>query len=507
MDSDDQASATPGPRIALAGLMFEANSFAPGTTDLDDFERRASTGDAMLAAGGGLDSLAAAAEVAKTAGARIIPTWQAGAMSGPPVAAGVYPVLRERLLASLRPHVGNIDGVYLSLHGAMVARDCEDTEGDLLQAVRELVGLEVPIAYSADLHTHFTAKMAAVTPLVAGYHTLPHLDIASTGRRAMALLLAAISGAKPALGWRKIAMVTSAEGQDTNVPPMSEVMDRVHEIIAEPGVLDACVFATQPWLDVTELGWATLVITDGDPDRAQDRADELARMAWDRRHRIEALKVDLRAALEQVRNAPDDGRPFVLSDGADSVSAGATGDGVQILAGLVADPVPGQAIALVTDAPAALELAALGVGRTAAVELGGTLAPAFHRPVKVTGTVMTVSDGRYLSMYPPAPADVGTTAVLRIEPGKDAAVDVVITSRPASQLDLQPFRRVGLEPTRARIVVVKSAGGYRGYYEPLAADCIDVDTTGPADSRLERLPYTKPVRPLFPFDPDLESPW
>lgn len=491
-----------GSRIAIAELMFETNSFAPGVTALTDFERSFACGADVLRVGGGIDSIAGAVQVAQAAGAVVVPTTLAAAMSGPPVQAGAFEMLRRRLLDNLAPHVGQVDGVYLSLHGAMVAQDCEDTEGELLHAVREMVGPDVPIAYSADLHAHFTAAMAAATPLVAGYRTLPHVDIFQTGQRAMALLLAAIDGARPVLGWRKVRMMTSSEGQDTTVPPMSEVMARLAEIATESGVLEGCVFATQPWLDVTELGWSTLVVTDGDAELAQRRADELARMVWDRRHRITAPKTDAHIALKTVREGIAD-RPYVFSDGADSVSAGATGDGVQVLSALLDDPVDGTVLLVVTDAAAAGALAKAGVGATTTVTVGGSLAPTFHQPITVTGTVATVCDGRYQSLYPPGAADVGTTCVLVI----DGRIKVVVTSRPASQLDYQLYLRVGLDPRAAQIVVAKSAGGYKAFYAPIAAECIDIDTTGPADSRLDRMPFTRPRRPLWPFDHDLDSPW
>lgn len=492
-----------GLRIAVAGLMFEANSFAPGTTQLADFDRSSARGAQVLTVGGGIDSMAGAVGVAQAAGATIIPITSATAMSGPPVAAGVYAALKKRILDGLSPLRDRVDGVYLSLHGAMVAVDCEDTEGDLLEAVRELVGSDIPIAYSADLHTHFTAKMAGATPLVAGYRTLPHVDIFETGQRAMHLLLAAASGAQPTLGWRKIRMLTSAEGQDTNVPPMSEIMARLAEITAEPGVLEGCVFATQPWLDVEELGWSVQIITDGDPDRAQAYADELAMMAWQRRHEILAPKTDIREALRMVREAGQVDKPFIFSDGADSVSAGATGDGTTVLQALIDDPVDGQAMVIVTDAAAAQAAAAAGVGAEVTVGVGGSLAPVFHRTTTLRGVVTTVCDGKYQSLYPPAPADVGLTVAVKV----DDRVNAVITSRPASQLDYQLYLRVGLDPQSARVVVAKSAGGYKAFFEPIAEACIDIDTTGPADSRLERMPYTQPRRPLWPLDSDLTEPW
>lgn len=488
------------PRIAVAGLAFEANTFAPGTTGLADFE--ASTfvdGATVLTVGGGLDSVAGAVTTAREAGAEVVPTSLAGAMSGPVVEAGAYAVLRERLLSGLAPLRGQVDGVYLQLHGAMVAEDEPDVEGDLLTAVTTL--LDVPVAASFDLHCHFTDRMGTATPLIAGYHTLPHVDMVETGARAMRLLLARLRGARPTLAWRHVPMITSAEGQDTNHPPISEVMARIAEMTTEPGILDATLFMTQPWLDVPGLSWSALVITDGDPALAQARADELATMAWERRERVLAPKAEIVSALQTAADAdPSDGLgPFVLGDGADSVSAGATGDGVEVLAVLLDHGPTARAQVIVTDARAAQRCAEAGVGAEVTLRVGGSLAPEFHTPVELTGVVVTLTDGRFQSLYPPAPADVGTTAVVRV----GEHLHVVIVSRPAGQLDYQLYLSVGLDPREAHVVLTKSAGGYRAFFEPIARECIDVDTRGPSDSRLERLPFSRADRPLYPFDRDL----
>ncbi len=491
--------AAAAPRIAIAGLMFEANTFAPGVTGIEAF--RSSTwaeGDEVLTVGGGLDSIAGAVAAARVAGAQVVPTTSAGAMSGPTVAAGVYPRLRERLLAGLAPLRGAVDGVYLQLHGAMVAEDEPDVEGDLLSAVAELMG--VPVAASFDLHCHFTARMGAATPLIAGYHTLPHVDMVQTGERAMKLLLARLRGADPVIAWRKIPMITPAEGQDTNHPPVSEIMARLREMLDEPGVLDASLFMAQPWLDVPELSWAAVVVTDGRPELARSRADELARMAWERRHRVLAPKIPVERAIETAAVPPDPRRgPFVFGDGADSVSAGATGDGVEVLAALARAELTGRAQVIVTDAAAARRCVAAGLGARVTLRVGGSLATAFHTPVEISGEVVTLADGRYRSKYPPAPVDLGATAVVRV----GTHLYVVITERPASQLDYQLYLRVGLDPREAHIVVTKSAGGYRAFFEPIARECLDVDTRGPSDSRLTALPYTRVDRPLYPLDADL----
>lgn len=494
-----------GSRVAVAGLAFEANSFAPGRTGLDAFETSTfAEGPDVLTVGEGLDSIAGAVEVAEAAGVEVVPTTVATAMSGAPVAADAYAALRKRLLDGLAPLRGQVDGVYLELHGAMVAEDEPDTEGDLLEAVAELMG--VPVAASFDLHCHFTARMGTATPLIAGYHTLPHVDMISTGARAMRLLLHQLGGARPTIAWRKIPMITPPEGQDTNHPPINEVIGRIKQMIAdEPGVLDASLFMTQPWLDVPELGWSAVVVTDGDSELAQARADEIAQMAWDRRERVLAPKISIDDALRRAAQARPDREqgPFILGDGADSVSAGATGDGVEVLEALVRHQaeggVTGKAQVIVTDAAAARQCVEAGLGAEVTLRVGGSLAPQFHHSVEITGTVVTITDGRYMSFYPPSPHDLGCAVVVQV----GEHVHVVVVERPAGQLDYQLFKRVGLDPREAHIVVTKSAGGYRAFFEPIARECLDVDTKGPSDSRLGRMPFTRVDRPLYPLDPDL----
>ncbi len=339
--------------------------------------------------------------------------------------------------------------------------------------------MEVPVAASFDLHCHFTARMGAATALIAGYHTLPHVDMVSTGERAMKLLLAQLAGARPWSPRRIFPMITSAEGQDTNHPPISEVMARIVELIAEPDVLDASLFMAQPWLDVPEL----LLGGRGRHRRSAGPRPGAGRRTGpdglERRTRVLAPKIPITSALAAAAAEPWIRRgPVVLGDGADSVSAGATGDGVEVLAELLRAELTGRAQVIVTDAEAARRCAALGLGARVTLNVGGSLAPGFHSSVELTGDVVTLADGRYQSKYPPAPADLGATAVVRV----GEHLHVVITERPSSQLDYQLYLRVGLDPREAHIVVTKSAGGYRAHYEPIARECLDVETRGPSDS-------------------------
>lgn len=490
-------------RVAVAGLAFETNSFSAGLTNLADFRRQVFVHDAdVLRVGGGKDELAGAMTVAEKAGVELVPLFYSRATSGPVVDDEAYEYLKRQIIDGISAIAGDIDGVYLRLHGAMVSSSCEDVEGDILTSVRDIVGDRIPIAGSYDLHCHFTRRMAEATPIISGFQTCPHVDFFTTGQRAMRMLVATMTGAaQPTLGYRKVPMISSAEAHDTTDGPLLPVFDRLHEIEKEPGVLDATLFLTQPWLDVSELGWSALVITDDNPALAQAYADELAEMLWQSRELTLVTKTPIADALDVIRHSAADARPFVFSDGADSPSAGCRGDGPSLLREVLSHPVDDTVLVTITDAPAALACHTAGVGASVSLDLGGTRTPALFTPVSVTGVITTLFDGRYQSIYPPMPIDAGRCAVLR-----SGDIHIVITEHPCSMLDPQLYRRAGLDPTTAKVVQVKSAGGYRAHYGPIAHALVDIDTRGPADHDLTRLPFTAIGRPLWPFDRDFDKP-
>jgi microcystin degradation protein MlrC len=281
---------------------------------------------------------------------------------------------------------------------------------------------------------------------------------------------------------------------------MKDIMDRIAAMEREPGILAATIFPTQPWMDVTELAWSTVVVADGNKALAQGRADELARMAWDRREAFLVQKTPVREAVEKA--LASDKHPFVLADSSDSVTGGAYGDGNVLLRTLLEMGYRDRALLTLTDPEAVAACFAAGVGGEVSVALGGKLAPQFYRPVTVNGRVKTLSDGWYVRELPPGPIGIGRTAVLEI-----GRISVLLSERPAPTIDQEAYHSVGLEPRNAKIVQVKSPGGFRAIYGPFAAGIFELAAPGPTDSELTRLPFKKIRRPLWPFDPELTAPW
>ncbi|MHB1414222.1 MAG: M81 family metallopeptidase [Chloroflexota bacterium] len=490
-------------RVLVAGLLHEANTFAAGLTDLEAFRRHGlyGGGEVLTSPRAEGHEIGGVRAVAEAEGIELIPVVDAYVGAAPPASDAAYEFFRGRILGAARAHAGDIQGVMLNLHGAMASESVDDAEGELVAAVRAAVGHRVPIATTYDMHCHFTQRKASAADIVVGYHTAPHVDFVDTGARAMRILARAMRGeVKPVVAYRKLPMISPAERHVTAHPPASEVMRHIAQIEQTPGVLAATYFAAQPWLDVPELGWATVVVTDGDRDLAQAKADDLARFCWERREQYLVHKPSIREAIETALAA--EGRPFVLADTSDSIAGGGYGDGNCLLGELLAMGYADTALLTVTDPAAVAACFAAGVGAELTLPLGGGRNPRFFRPIQATGRVKTLTDGRYRAELPAGMADIGRTAVLEV-----GDIHVLLSEHPASSVDAEAYRMAGLEPRRYKIVQVKSSIHFHAIYGSFAAGILALDAPGPTDSELTRLAYTRIPRPMWPFDRDITEPW
>jgi microcystin degradation protein MlrC len=490
-------------RVLLVGLKHEVNTFVPGVTMLEDFRRRYLLEGAEFfgPARGSGQEIDGVIQFAKAEGIELVPAVAAYGGASRPVQDSAYAYIRDRAVAKAQRERGRIDGVILALHGAMATETSEDPEGELVAAVRDVVGPTLPIVVSFDMHCHLTERKLRAADAIVGYHTHPHVDFVDTGTRAMRIMARTLRGeVRPVVVHRKIRMLTSAEHHNTSRPPMGELFARIAAMEREPGILGATIFATQPWMDVAELGWSAVVVADRNRSLARVRADELAWMAWERREQYLVRKTPIAEAVRQALASAE--RPFVFADSSDSVTGGAYGDGNILLRTLLELGYRGTALLTLTDPEAAAACHAAGVGAEVRVDVGGKLAPAFFRSVTVTGRVGKLTDGQYMCDLPATPIDVGRAAVLQV-----GGISLALSERPAATIDQAIYRHLGLEPCEAKIVQVKSPGGFRAVYGPFAARIFEIDTPGPTDSELTRLPFRKIPRPLWPFDPDLSDPW
>jgi len=485
-------------RIAYGELKQESNTFSPVIATLDDFyayhlysgkeieERLKSTNTEVA---GFLDSAAAK-------GIELVPTVAAMAMSGGKVEAGTYGVLKRRLLEEIA-QAGPIDGVVLALHGGMVVEGIDDAEGDLLTAVRHMVGDAMPIVASLDLHGNVTEEMVLSADILVGFDTCPHIDLYETGCRAMELAARVVKREiNPVMALRKLPMIVPPETEDTSSGPLGDLIEDAKALEQRPGVLSVSIFAVQPWLDVPDLGFAVVVVADGDSVAAKDAAGRLADRVWAARGEFRVELVPVSEAVE--RALASEGAPVVLGDSADSIGSGAPGDSTAILKALLDRDTTQMALLTVVDPEAVAQGIAAGIGHELTLTVGGKLDNICSDPVRIRGRVKTIFDGKFTMLgpsYTGLDVDMGRTVVL-----KSDGIHLVITEKRTWTFDPSFYRAVGLEPKLAKIVVTKSNISFVACYAPIAAQVMFVDAPGLSSPNFATLPFKRAGRPLFPLD-------
>jgi len=488
-------------RIAIAHIGQETCSFTPTRTTIETFRQFGLyRGDEILqkmqSVGPIGGFLAAASQEALVY--TPVPIIQAWAGANGTLTAETLLFLEDQLVSGLE-RVLPIDGFFFSLHGAAAAANDPDVEGYLLAAARRVLGPAVPIVAPLDHHANVTQRMIDLLDGLVAHRTQPHLPF-ETGKLAAHQLFAILRGdIQPTVAWRKIPMLAHQEQFLTSRGPMKEWFDRARTYEARPGVVSVSPFPMQPWLDVPEGGWATVVITNNDQELAEQLADEHAQMVWDMRDRFWVYEsVAVEQAVEQAIAA--ERGLVILSDTGDSVFGGAPGDSTQILRELLRQQVTQSALLPIVDAEVVEIAINAGIGSTIQVELGGKLATAYHQPVAVTATVAAIGGGRIeAEVVGMESFNMGRAVLLEV-----GALKIVVSEYEGIGGN-HPivYRHFGVEPATAKLVVMKTASNFQ-YYADMASVVIRVDTSGPTMSHLEHFAWQQIPRPIYPLDASVE---
>ena len=483
------------PRIGVASLVQETNTFNPNPTRWDDYTVLAGGDVSDTLAGTNTEFAGAVSELGRL-GAEAVPLLAAWALPSGRVADRAFARLAGLLDTRLK-EVGPLDGLVLSLHGAMAADSLSDADSALMEAARRRIGA-APLGVCLDLHANLTSRMVESCDALVGYHTEPHVDMASTGERIARLVAGAVRGGiSPAIGFAKRPLLIPAEGMRTDLGPMSEVRALADSRTGSRSrVLDVSLFPVQPWLDVPELGLGVSVVTDGDLPGARSLAEEMADEVWHRRERMTTprLMTPEKAFLEARGSST---RPFLMAHTADCPTAGASGDDPVMIAEAAAHGAGMVVMHSVLD-PEAVRRCASAVGKRVRLEVGAGFNPAAV-PVEVEGEVRRAGTGSYRlagRSFTGRTVSMGEWAVL-----VSGSHHLLITSRPSITADPATWRRAGLDPGQADVLVVRSCSDYRANFPSSAPEAVTLDLPGPSTPRLESLRFRRAPRPLYPLDP------
>jgi len=489
----------------LTGLFgHESNAFSKLSTTLDNFENYllAFSDDVPAAIEGAQIEPTGVEQAAEIHGWKLVRSIVAWATPSGPVARDAWDKGRAAILEAAKN--GAIDGVLLNLHGAMATVDHADAEGVLLSDLRDVIGPNIPVAITLDLHANVTDLMTEHADIICAYRTYPHIDQVATSLRAAAVLDRTMKDeVKPTVVTvRRDTIDGLDDGRTTTKNPMTELLARAEKLESQnDGVLLVSIHAGFTPANLYEAGPTVSVTGDGNDPRFKAIADEYMDYAWETRHfdsNTYLSVVDTIAEINRLLTTVDG--PIVVADFSDNPGSGAYGDSTFLLNGLLEADIQNACFGTICDPEAAAALIEAGEGNTATVMLGGKSDPTFGPPIEVTGTVTKITNGTYLALGPRwrgVTHHLGPTAILTV-----GGMEIIVASNRLQLTEVEAFTHADIDPRERRVVVVKSMQHFRAAFEPIAAAVVICDAGALASRDISKLPFTELRRPIYPLDID-----
>jgi microcystin degradation protein MlrC len=488
-------------RIFLAGIFHETHSFTDDRTGIENFTIH--RGQALLDRIGDGSQVDGFLTTAKREGWEVVPaaTYLCGA-SGM-VDHAVFEAFWDETKPVLAQAIADgLDGIFLSLHGAMVTTELEDPDGELLTRIRAIPEAQkLPIFGVYDLHATLTQKMGELSDGLVCYRECPHDDTYDSAVRAAELLARCLkSGVRPRQHILVTPIVWPPTGTGTRDGPMYALEAAARRIERDvPGVLAVNVVGGYSFADVQDAGVAFGIITEGDDEAAKAALQQLADIAWEMRQGGIPKDYDLDEVLQGF--VPNAKGPMLLVEPADNIGGGGPGDCTDVMRALLKHDVPGAGV-VIADAAAVAALASIPVGAHTTLAVGGKGSRLDPGPVTLEVELVSRSDGRFeledlksQIVVLGRMIDMGPTAVVR-----HRGLTILLTSRRLAPMDLGQWRSQGIDPEKLSVIGIKAAVGHRRAYDKIASASFTVKSRGPCTSDLTQLPYKHIRRPVFPLD-------
>ena len=430
-------------------------------------------------------------------GGEVVPGMALYSGSAGVVADDVYNLLKEKTEYYIK-NSGELDGVFLSLHGATVTESVMDTCGDYIEFIRKLAGPDKVITAGCDLHANVTDKMLENADAICCYQTYPHVDFYETGYRAGKMGMRILDKKPTYMAATTLPVLVPASGFSSLRSPFKEVIDYANGLIADGTLLDYTASYVQPWLDIDPLGSTCIAIAE-DPETACKYADILAEKLFAIKDECwpDLMTVD---EIIDLAEKPETKKPVILADSADSPNGGAVGDSIVEALRLYERGSSLKAGMFVKDPETVAKAFEVGVGGTAYFEIGGKITPGMPGPLKAEGKVRMLSDGEFQQEGPAGKGfqcHVGRACVISV-----GNTDIMVCEKPMSSGDPQILRHFGIEPKLYDLIVVKANTSFLVPYGPIAGTVCFADTPGAGAPNLKRFDWKNLHKNFYPFDLD-----
>jgi microcystin degradation protein MlrC len=468
------------PKIIVAHYFQETNSFHPNPTTYENFG--VTRGEDLIRDGRGVVN-GAVDQFAKRSDVEIVPTYGAGMGAGGTITHECFERISSECLEAIGENSAGADALYFSMHGAMAAEIEKDPEGYMLQEARNILGPDVPIVISLDMHGTVSRRMLRNMQGASILHTYPHIDWYETGERAATMLLSILDGAKPIIASVYTPTMVRGDELKTATGVHGTFIRHLERLEDRDDVLAGGIMLGHPPTDCPEQGSRIIIVTDNNRELAEREALRIGQNFWDMRERMQCVLYSVEEAIENAKKANG---AVVFSDAADATSSGAPGTSNDILKGFLRSDYTGRVLFPIRDEPAVRRAMEAGIGTTITVPLGGTKDSRFT-PIDVEVTV------EVLSLRGDVPI-----AVLRA-----GNITIVAATQGGILCDRWMYTALGQEPKTFDVIIQKLPHTPYEFYDEWAVRNMTIDVPGAASPNIKTLGHEIVPRPIYPLDEDM----
>jgi microcystin degradation protein MlrC len=486
-------------RIAIAGFSDETCTFCKDPTTIDRYEPAAARGDAVISSQRGIPTyINGYINVLEREGATMVPILYAQKTPGPFASwltTDCFDKYANEIAAGLAS-AGKLDGLLLSLHGAMAVSGVPKPEAELVRRCRAVVGADVPIMVTLDLHANEDHELTDAADAVFVLKTYPHIDSEEIGEIAARCMMMTVRGEfTPTQAIRRPGIVSASIYQASDQYPMKVIYDRCRAWETHPAVYCVSCAPGYAYADVPDIGMSVIAVTNDNQALAQEVAQDVATLAWSLKEALARPLPKPKEGVAEVMSLVAAGkRPVVIADGADRI-----GDSTWVLAELLAQGAKNWAIPGIADPEAAAFLETNHkVGDNVTLKIGGWYNELSGQPVEVTGTIEYMGRPAYKLVGPMRRGQpVQDGFVARINLGDNR--HVVVADRMRGSNDSAGLTSVGVDIDKLDIIILKDRVHHRAFWESVAKVDYPMDAPGLGLADLALLKYENAPDDAFPI--------
>lgn len=493
------------PVIAIAGFALEANSFSPVSTR-EDFEKSCWHEGAIITELARQTSNLPAEVTGFYARMDQIGPWTAaptiviGAPPGGPVVRAVWTEFMEKLEKNLRAAMP-VDAVYVANHGASSAEHLDDTEGDMMSLIRSIVGPNVPVVATHDLHCNVSERTVEALNALVSYRTNPHVDQRERAAEAADLLVEMLNGMKTQKAFIRMPITPPSVTLLTARGPYADLVKMGTAMMQSPSegpIANVSVSAGFVFSDLPKCGITICVTSRGDLQAAQRCAIEIARAAWADRARYVPDMLEVPEAVEKARHTKV---PLLFADVADNPGGGGRGNTSWMLSAFNDAKIPGVLLGVFIDHELAQQAHDAGEGQEFDAVFNATESQ-FSKRYTGRARVLKLTNGEGVGrrgILRGKKFSLGPSALIEMV---DTGTRIVVGSLRRQLCDPAMLEMHDIDVSTVRILIVKSRGHYRAGFDEYfpEAQIFDVDSPGLTTPNLKNVDFKRLPRPVFPID-------